>query len=637
MRALAWALTVVAALRTPGPLSPRNANYRISATLDPASHTVRGREHLSWRNVASGAAHELVFHLYLNAFKNESSIFYRESHGHHHHTKADRHGWGAIDVTRLRVAGVDRTAALRVDDTLATVALLQPVAPGATVEIDVEFSATLPKILARTGYHDDFFAVAQWFPKIAVYDCAGGCRWRANQLHLNSEFFADYGVYDVELEVPRPFVVAATGVLTDEAARGDQKTLRYHAEDVHDFAWFASPLLERHEMRFSDELGALVVVLYAQPGHAASVPRHFAAAEAALGELDRRFGPYPYTQITLVDVPAGADGAGGMEYPTLIATESYPVPAGLHLAELTTIHELSHQYFYGIVGSDEAEEAWLDEGLTEAATDWGLSRRFGPAAALYELGSHRLSFDGLSRLFYRRVADLDAPSERSFDFLDQRSYGAISYAKLDLTLRTAEALLGPARFERALRRYFDTWRFGHPRRADFVRVFADEDPGLGALWTRALETSEVLDYQVLRVTADPVRPPAGLFDGASGRRESDPPRDPGARWRSEVIVHRAGQIAAPVELKVVFADGSVERAQWDDGLGAPPPGLRWHRFEFTGPQPVAWAEVDPDGKLALDVNRRNNGLRREADSGPRLRILSRYQRALSALLSLVGF
>src|SRR6185436_1848855 len=132
-------------------------------------------------------AAELVFHLYMNAFRNDQSAFFRESGGRHrgnHHTD---HGWGAVDVTRLEIAG--KPAALAIDDTLASVRLAQPVAPGATVEIDLDFTTRLPRVFARTGWADDFFAVAQWFPKIAVFDGA----WRANQLHLNSEFFADFG------------------------------------------------------------------------------------------------------------------------------------------------------------------------------------------------------------------------------------------------------------------------------------------------------------------------------------------------------------------------------------------------------------------------------------------------------------
>src|SRR4051812_37257998 len=137
MSGLGIALALMEALRVPGPLSPRNASYQISASLDAEHKTVSGKERLTWRNTTRGAAAQLVFHLYMNAFKNESSAFYRESHGHHRLFNAYPHGWGAIDITRLVVGGVDLTAGVRVDDTLATVALPAPLAAGATAQIDI--------------------------------------------------------------------------------------------------------------------------------------------------------------------------------------------------------------------------------------------------------------------------------------------------------------------------------------------------------------------------------------------------------------------------------------------------------------------------------------------------------------------
>ena len=126
-------------------------------------------------------------------------------------------------MTKLVIGGVDVTKDFKVDDTLGTVKLPTPVAAGGEVDVDVEFTTKMPKVFARTGYKDDFIEVGQWFPKVGVWDCAAGphghpatCRWRAHQHHLNSEFFADYGVYDVDVEVPKDWTVGATGVQTSE-------------------------------------------------------------------------------------------------------------------------------------------------------------------------------------------------------------------------------------------------------------------------------------------------------------------------------------------------------------------------------------------------------------------------------------
>jgi hypothetical protein len=619
------ALLTISALRVPGPLSPRNASYRISASLDEDKKTITGRAHLSWRNLAAVPARELVFHLYMNAFKNESSTFLRESTGVHRRSRMPPHGWGAIDVTRLQVAGADLLRQLAVDDTLGTVPLPTPIAPGATVEVELEWTTQLPKVFARTGWHDDFFAVAQWFPKIAVFDG----RWRAHQHHLNSEFFADFGVYDVELDLPSRFVVAATGVPAEAPpprAAGRQ-SLAFHAEDVHDFAFAACPRFRPVEK----ELRGVSVTLYSLPEHQASVPRHFAALSTGLDELERRLGPYPYTRLSVIDVPAGAEGAGGMEYPTLFFTLDLPAPSGVHLPELVTMHELAHQYFQGIVASDEVEEAWLDEGLAETMTDLGLSRLFGRERAVYDFGGHHLSVTEMERLGYRSSAIIDPLDRYAFDYLSYTSYGAISYSKTSVIMRTVERLIGPERFERGLRAYYDAWRFRHPRAADFVAAFdagAGED--LGWFWQPAIYGTGVVDYEVLSVEARRRPRPAGLFEVDGGaRKEVEPKGEAGAPFSSEVVVHRVGDFALPVEVEVSFADGTTRREQWDGGRGD---GARWRRFRYDAE--ATEARVDP---WPLDVKRWNDGRRARPDAGPRNRTAAGWQLALSTILSAVGF
>jgi hypothetical protein len=547
----------------------------------------------------------------MNAFRNDQSTFFRESSGKHRGNKHDQHGWGGIDVSHLRVDG--KEVSLTVDDTLGTVKLAQPVAPGAVVEIDADFTTRLPRVFARTGWADDFFAVAQWYPKIAVFDG----KWRANQLHLNSEFFADFGVYDVTLKVPDGFVVGATGIETAKNV--------FHAEDVTDFAWFASRKFQVKTDRWQDV--ELRILLW--PGD--SEVRHFAAAKVALDELNRRYGPYPYSQITIIDVPESeAPGAGGMEYPTLFTTLSFPVPAGLHVDEWVTIHELSHQYFQGIVASDEVEEAWLDEGFTETMTDWGLSREFGRESALYDFLGHRLSYAEAARLGYRSLADRDAPDTPSWLFVDNGSYSINSYSKIDLTLRTAEQLLGADKFEAGMRHYYQQARFTHPRREDFVRLFAEgSGADLSGFWRATLQSSQVLDYQVLSVTARQMQKPEGLVLRDGVETEVSPSPDPQAPWRSEVVVHRKGEMVLPVMLRVRFEDGSERRERWDDDGS-----VRWRRYTYETAKPVEWAEID---RWPLDVSRLDDGKRREGDGAPRRRILGRLQRVMSVLLAAVGF
>jgi len=631
------------ALRVPGPLSPRNANYTLTATLDPAAHTVDGEERVTFRNVAAGPARELVLHLYLNAFKNDQTTFYRESKGQHRSARANRHdGWGAIEVTRLVVDGTDLTAALRVDETLATVALPRPLAPGETVTLDVRFRARLPRVFARTGWYGDFFAVAQWFPKLAVFACApdgADCRWRAHQHHLNSEFFSDFGVYDVTFRAPSRYTVAATGVpVGTEELPGGLRAHRFHAEDVHDFALALAPDFAIVTDRVTDGVGDIDVVLYSVPGHAANRGRHLAAARATLVELGRRLTPYPYARLSIVDVPTGAEGAGGMEYPTLFFTFDSPAPARVWAPEIVTAHELAHQWFYGIVASDEVEEAWLDEGFTEASTDWALRALQGnqPRALVYDLLGHRITYAEGHRLSYRSVATLDPLDLHAYRYATNRDYGAITYGKTLLAFTTLEGLIGAARVEAGMRRYVERARFTHPRRADFVAAFSEgagED--LSWYWGPILDGVGVVDDAVRSIEVREKRPPEGLFDAPDGglREAAATHRAPGEKttWISDVLVERRGAIHLPTELRVVFTDGSERREPWP--AEATP---AWRRFTFEGPTAVARAELDPDGKITLDTNRWNDGLLARRDPEPRQRLSRRLESLLLALLGAVG-
>jgi hypothetical protein len=642
MHALGMFLAAVSALRVPGPLSPRVASYAIQARLTPDNHTVEGHEKLTWRNLQSGDARTLVFHLYMNAFKNEGSTFFKESHGRLRSATAEKHGWGSIDVSKIKVGGVDVTKAWKVDDTLASVQLDQPIPAGAQVEIEIDWKTVLPKVFARTGYHDDFYAIGQWFPKIGVWDCGPpqGCRWRAHQHHAYSEFFSDYGVYDVDFTAPAKYWVGASGVYTGEEAKGAEKVLHFHAEDVHDFAIVASPKFKPVEDTYTDGTGKVKLELLGIPGHEANFPRHLAAARAGLEEFGRRFGPYPYSQLTIVDIPDGAEGAGGMEYPTLITTFDLPVPKGIHELENTTIHELGHQYFYGMVGSDEVEEAWLDEGFTETLTDWGLSNQFGRERSDWDILGHRAAHAELMRLGYRGVATSAPLETRAFDFMSFGSYGSITYAKTNVVLRTLEGLIGPDKMEAAMRAYFERWRFHHPRIDDFVASFDGAyGQDLTWFWQPALRSTAVLDYEVLSIANREKHALAGLFDADGGaRKEVEPDEKAKAPWSSEVVVHRRGDFVFPVILKVVFQakDGEppVEKIEhWDGGRDGP----TWKRFTYEGDQKVAWATVDPDDKVPLDVNRWNNGLRAEPDDGPRARVTGTFSSLVSTLLAWVGF
>ncbi len=216
--------------------------------------------------------------------------------------------------------------------------------------------------------------VGQGFPKIRVRGGPPGAeRWSCEPLSANTEFFADFGVYDVTLTVPSTHAVAATGVLVSSTeSPGGTRTFRYHAEDVHDFAWMADPYMDviRGVAKPGDGGPDVEVRVYFRGEQRAFSQRHLEAAIGTIERMSQAYIPYPWPIMSIVDPPVDAvAGAGGMEYPTLVTTAGDTVFArpGIHLPEYVTVHEVGHNWFQGMLASNEAEEAWLDEGVNEWA------------------------------------------------------------------------------------------------------------------------------------------------------------------------------------------------------------------------------------------------------------------------------
>jgi hypothetical protein len=577
--------------------SPGNASYRITARLDPATRTITGEEVITWRNIASTAAPSLQFHLYYNAWRNDDSTWMRGrllagNTALAGRPDADR---GSIDITAMRVTRggtqTDLLAGLRFiapddgnaqDRTVVEAPLATPVAPGETIEIAVAWTSRVPRTYARTGAVGDFYFIAQWFPKIGVFEDAG---WNVHQFHSATEFFADFGLYDVSLEVPSGWTVGATGREVERAEAGDRTIHRYQQADVHDFAWTTSPDYVERRARFEHPaLPAVEMRLLLQPEHASQAERHFEATRAALRYYGEWYGPYPYGHITIVD-PAWQSGAGGMEYPTLFtAGTRWLQPERAVQPESVTIHEAGHQFLYGIVATNEVEHAWMDEGLNTYTQARIMDESFSPQyyAKRYFGGFVPRGFrdlpltrevDGNRMPAYRPVARNDAQATPTWQYWPG-SASAISYNKTALWMHTLERMLGWETTQRILSTYFERHAFTHPKPDDFFAV-ANEVSGQDLTWffDEVHRGAKLFDYSV-----DLVR-----------RGE-----------RTTVVARRLGDGVFPVTVLLRLEDGSEQRWAWD---GRDP----WRAFEHAGAAPVS-AEVDPDRILVLDVYRTNNSV-----------------------------
>ena len=594
------------------PLSERRVSYRMDVNLDPDGRTVTGNQRLTWRNPGDVPIDELQFHLYLNAFRNNESTFMRESGGIHRGNAASSDNpWGGIDIRSMRIAedggdfqpglpsgpARDLTPQMRFiqpddgnpdDQTVMAVTLPEAVAPGETIALDIVFESRMPEIVARTGWKmadtgNPLFFMGQWFPKIAVFEVPGQRyvpedastgQWNAHQFHQNSEFYADFGTYDVSMTVPNGYIVGATGVRDSIVESDSATTLRYLADDVHDFAWTAS----KDYLEYEQQWKHVTIRALIRPAHKGQAQRHIDAAIVALERFDEWVGEYPYTTLTVVDAIGGANG---MEYPTLItAGTTYGLPMGIRALELVTIHEFGHQYFYGLLASNEFEESWLDEGMNSYLETRIMKDAYGASGGdAIELGPLRISDTDFQRLSYVKSSpSKGALFTRSWEYT-MGDYSKSSYSKPATVMNTLERYWGWEMQREFLQTYYDTWRFRHPTTRDLKDVAeAVSEEDLDWFFDQFVYGTAVVDYEMSSV---------------ANTRQSDD------SYLSRIRVHRKYDGVFPVEILVRFADDSTQSVSWD-GVD------RWKDFTFRSGHRVVEAYIDPEFKVLLDVNRLNN-------------------------------
>ena len=577
------------------PKSPRIANYRIEGVLDFQQKTFQGKETISWRNTGTAPTQEFPVHLYLNAFKGPQSLFVKESGGRLRRDHLDRPrdpaSWGYCRVLSARLEGRDLQGHDGEDETVRWFRLPRPVSPGETIQVAITWETRYPKVFARSGWADDFLMSGQWFPKVGVYQ---GDKWICHAYHANTEYFADFGVYDVVLSLPNALGLAHTGTQTNfitEIEKDPERPLnvlwRLHAEDVHDFAWAVAPR-ESWRSPAMYEYRGVQVFYFLESANKGQFQRHRRAVENALRWSEEWCFKYPYPTLTVIDPPPSARGADGMEYPTLITAGSVPFdPLQQRGApELVTVHEFGHQYFYGMLASNEVEEPWLDEGFTSWFTHKALERSYHSL-----LGGRRFSVptDAGERIGYFLMPSFDPLTRAGFQTYSNETYFVTAYAKPTLVLNQLEALLGRPVMEQVVRTYAQEMAFRHPTRGDFRRI-AERVAGrsLEAFWRDFVEGTDVLDYAIARVEAREVTQGGWLLSDKGPVFAAPQPAAPGKV--GAITLQRNGGIRVPMTLWVRLENREEHRLTWDGQD-------RWITYEFNAP--VVAAVLDPDGNYPM--------------------------------------
>ncbi|MCQ6561874.1 M1 family metallopeptidase [Paenibacillus mendelii] len=582
----------------PVELSKRVVEYHIDVQLNEETKTLHGEQTVTWTNPGQNPVSELYFHLYPNAFQSKDSTFMRESGGQLRNDKATLASTGSMRIHTFETTEgeslLPRLHYVQPDDgnmndqTLAKLRLPEPVPTGASVTLRMKFEVKLPEVFARMGYAGDFVMAGQWFPKLAVYETAGTRGrstegWNVHQYHGNSEFYSDFGIYSVKINVPASYKVAATGFQTKPTTvTNDRKTYQFYADDVHDFGWSASPNFLYAEEPFStDGVPGVRIKLYLDPLHADLKDRYLHAAKSALAKYAEWYGSYPYSTLSIVVPPKGGNGAGGMEYPTLVTAFSAENENPGYELERTVVHEIGHQYWYGMVATNEFEEAWLDEGFTSYAEDKVMASEYGVEPNLPAEASYMTAPAPLKQL--------------SWSYDNHNHYAENVYMRAKLVLVGIEKQVGAPTMRKILRTYFQKYKFKHPSTADFQRVVEQVTrTKWNEYFSQFVYGKEMADYAVESIHVQPVE--------ASGTKQ----------YESIVLIKKRGGTNGPVPIVFQFADGTTLPKMWD--------GHETHiQFKMVHASPLVWAAIDPQNTNVLDNKHINNFMKADLPEKTRTR------------------
>ena len=586
--------------QTEKPYFQQEVNYRIVVALDDKAHTLTGNIEMDYLNNSPDALSEIWIHLWGNAFKNRETAFCKQKlrDGNRAFYFADEKNLGYYK--NLDFTADDQKVAWKYDrdnPDIARLTLSKPLAPGEGVRIATPFLLKIPASFSRLGHVGTSYQMTQWYPKPAVYDNRG---WHAMPYLDMGEFYSEFGNFDVTITLPSKYVVGASGVLqtaseieflnrkeaetrerfsknapekgaakldTFPASTSEMKTIRYVAERVHDFAWFA----DKRFFVLKDQAtlaSGKTVDCWAMFTHSEADLWQKGAfyVRRAVEFYSKHVGEYPWPQATAVHSALSA--GGGMEYPMITVIGDSESPKSLD--EVIT-HEVGHNWFYGILASNERDHPFLDEGINSYYEYRYMLEYYGdsdPISIPKKLldPARQGSVIEIAQLLLARE-HVDTPPDRHSNNMTQIAYGAQVYSKTGTTLRWVEQSVGTEKFDLAMQAYYRDWQFRHPYPEDLRASW--KNAGLEAdWWFQLMQTQKQVDVAIRDVRKDKTG------------------------W--QIDVEQKGDLAAPFPV-TALRDSQALATMWFQ------PGEK-----VVFPASDADAFVIDYEHVILDVNRKNN-------------------------------
>ncbi len=588
----------------------QNINYKIDVTLNDISHELNGFIKIEYSNNSPDTLNYIYFHLWPNAYKELNTAFAKQQLGNKstrfYFSKREQRGYLDELVFKVNDQNIEWTLDEK-DIDICKLMLNAPLFPGETITISTPFHVKIPDSFSRLGHVGQSYQITQWYPKPAVYDQQG---WHPMPYLDQGEFYSEFGSFNVTITLPKNYVVGASGNLQNEeelawlnelAAKTDTienfkhdysfpksdsltKTLHYKLENAHDFAWFADK--RYHVLKGELELpnsGRKITTWAMFTNYDADLwKKSIEYIHDGAWYYSKWIGDYPYDNLTAVEGALSA--GGGMEYPTITI-----IGATSNALELETVivHEVGHNWFYGILGSNERDHPWMDEGINSFYETRYTETKYPEMGLLGDFKMSKLSkFLDLEKykrryaneLFYLFTArrNLDQPIELTSEKYMYINYGTIVYAKSALAIDHLRSYLGDSKFDQIMQNYFSQWKFKHPQPEDFRSAFdTTTNKNLDWFFHDIVTTTDKLDYAIKKIK----------------KNKQD-------RSRRYITIKNRSTIAAPFSLSALRFD-TVVATKWYPG--------------FEGEKTFEWINNNYH-EFKLDADKRTNEINRKNDN-----------------------
>jgi hypothetical protein len=589
----------------------QQVDYDMDIKLVDSLQQITGFTTIRYTNNSPDSLDKIYMHLYPNAFQVES-VKYREYVGNA--GRASRAKYfkdkleeftSKIEIHNFNIAQKKNPILKEysIDDTILKATLLKKLAPGETMRIDLEWTHHVGEMIERAGIYKGQYNMAQWYPKLAVFDQDG---WHADVFHAEGEFYGEFGNFNINFDLPKSFIIGASGIVTEgdpgwesvtvdtsiefdiwldifdstkvEPDSSERRFVTFFAENVHDFAWVASKdfLYEGGKHNEID-----VHVLFDKGRGDKWTKDVLERSIRAIAWLEEKFGKYPYPQVTTTDRVKN----GGMEYPMLVMNGRE--------SEGLIVHEYGHIYFYGILANNEVDEAWLDEGFTTAQTTHYLMNRYGDHGYDLELHEDESEFpkkywphendlhsDQWRVINFMRSGHDENISRSSYLYSNGSAYGRNAYTKPSMMLTELKYILDDSLYYAAMQHYYDKWKLKHvneQRFIDAIEEFTGEE--LNWFFDAWLHTTHHLDYGI-----------------SSFKKTSNED----GTWTVDLGIESKGTRFMPLLVETTFDDGTSDRRWWKNHL--------WRykdTFMYSVDKYPVSVTLDPDVQT-VDLDYRNN-------------------------------